>query len=85
MIFTNAGKPVFSSTGDIYHLSPIIATLYAIISKYETFQTDYRLNPLEEQLVKEAHQRKEKSITNRISKTAKDIINDDLAELVRLD
>ena len=33
MILTNAGKPVYSLVGDIYTLSPIFATLYAIISK----------------------------------------------------
>jgi len=38
MILTNAGKPVFSLNGDIYSLSPIFATLYAIISKCETFR-----------------------------------------------
>ena len=34
MILTNAGKPVFSLNGDIYSLSPIFATLYAIVSKF---------------------------------------------------
>lgn len=38
MIMTNAGKPVFSINGDIYVLAPIFATLYAIISKMQTFQ-----------------------------------------------
>jgi hypothetical protein len=33
MILTNAGKPVFTMNGDIYNLSPIFATLYAIVSK----------------------------------------------------
>ena len=37
MILTNAGKPVFSMNGDIYNLSPIFATLYAIISKSQTY------------------------------------------------
>jgi hypothetical protein len=47
LVFTNAGKPVFTSHGDIYHLSPIIATLYAIISKIETFNIKQRRHPLE--------------------------------------
>jgi hypothetical protein len=33
LIMTNSGKPVYSSQGDIYQLSPIIATLYAMLSK----------------------------------------------------
>ena len=37
MILTNAGKPVFTMNGDIYNLSPIFATLYAIVSKAQTF------------------------------------------------
>ena len=35
---TNAGKPVFSLHGDIYALSSVYATLYAMISKVQTFQ-----------------------------------------------
>jgi hypothetical protein len=35
---TTAGKPVYSLHGDIYVLSPIFATLYAIISKIEAFK-----------------------------------------------
>jgi hypothetical protein len=38
MILTNAGKPVFTMNGDIYNLSPIFATLYAIVSKAQTYQ-----------------------------------------------
>lgn len=38
MILTNAGKPVFTLNGDIYNLSPIFATLYAIVSKAQTYQ-----------------------------------------------
>ena len=34
---TNAGKPVYSANGDIYILAPIFATLYAILSKHQTF------------------------------------------------
>ena len=37
LILTNAGKPVYSMVGDIYALSPIFATLYAIVSKAQTF------------------------------------------------
>jgi hypothetical protein len=33
LIMTNSGKPVYSSHGDIYQLSPIIATLYAMLAK----------------------------------------------------
>ena len=38
LVLTNAGKPVFSFTGDIYPLSTMFAMLYAIISKAQTFQ-----------------------------------------------
>lgn len=38
MVLTNAGKPVFTMNGDIYNLSPIFATLYAIVSKAQTYQ-----------------------------------------------
>ncbi len=50
LVFTNAGKPIYSmyvSTfvlifisrhGDIYTLSPIIATLYAMLSKIQTYK-----------------------------------------------
>jgi len=37
MILTNAGKPVFTLNGDIYNLSPIFATLYAIVAKAQTY------------------------------------------------
>lgn len=37
IILTNSGKPLFSSQGDIYTLSSIYATLYAIVSKIQTF------------------------------------------------
>lgn len=37
IILTNSGKPLFSSQGDIYTLSSIYATLYAIVSKVQTF------------------------------------------------
>ena len=37
IILTNSGKPLFSSQGDIYLLSSIYATLYAIVSKIQTF------------------------------------------------
>ena len=33
IILTNSGKPVFSFQGDMYTLSSIYATLYAMISK----------------------------------------------------
>ena len=38
IILTNSGKPLFSSKGDIYTLSSIYATLYAMVSKIQTFQ-----------------------------------------------
>ena len=37
LILTNAGKPVYSMVGDIYALAPIFATLYAIVSKAQTY------------------------------------------------
>jgi hypothetical protein len=33
IILTNSGKPVFSFKGDMYSLSTIYATMYAMISK----------------------------------------------------
>ena len=38
IILTNSGKPVFSYKGDMYLLSSIYATLYAIISKAQTYE-----------------------------------------------
>ena len=38
LILTNAGKPVYSMVGDIYGLAPIFATLYAIVSKAQTYK-----------------------------------------------
>jgi len=43
IILTNSGKPVFSYQGDMYLLSSIYATLYAIISKVQT----YELQPID--------------------------------------
>ena len=40
IILTNAGKPIFSFHGDIYALSSVYATLYAMISKVQTFQLE---------------------------------------------
>lgn len=37
IILTNTGKPVFALHGDIYTLSSIYATLYAMISKSSTY------------------------------------------------
>ena len=38
IILTNAGKPIYAMHGDIYSLSSIFATLYAMISKVQTFR-----------------------------------------------
>ena len=38
IILSNSGKPIFSLNGDIYALSSIYATLYAMISKMQTFE-----------------------------------------------
>ena len=38
VILTNSGKPVFAAKGDIYTLSSVYATLYAMISKVQTYQ-----------------------------------------------
>lgn len=38
IILTNTGKPVFAAHGDIYTLSSIYATLYAMISKAQTYE-----------------------------------------------
>lgn len=38
IVLSNAGKPIYSLHGDIYSLSSIYATLYAMISKIQTFK-----------------------------------------------
>ena len=38
IILTNSGKPVFSWRGDMYVLSSVYATLYAMISKVQTYE-----------------------------------------------
>ena len=38
IILSNSGKPIFSTHGDIYTLSSVYATLYAMISKIQTFE-----------------------------------------------
>ena len=38
IILTNSGKPVFSAYGDMYTLSSVYATLYAIVSKAQTYE-----------------------------------------------
>jgi len=52
IILSNSGKPIFSTHGDIYTLSSVYATLYAIISKVQTFEftteIDGRVNQNEE-------------------------------------
>ena len=48
LILTNAGKPVYSMVGDIYTLAPIFATLYAIVSKAQTYQFVTPPSPSEE-------------------------------------
>lgn len=52
IILSNSGKPIFSTHGDIYTLSSVYATLYAMISKVQTFEftteIDGRVNQNEE-------------------------------------
>ena len=38
IILTNSGKPVFSQHADMYTLSSVYATLYAMLSKAQTYQ-----------------------------------------------
>lgn len=38
VILSNAGKPIYALHGDIYNLSSVYATLYAMISKTQTFK-----------------------------------------------
>jgi hypothetical protein len=38
LILTNSGKPVYTSSGDLYQLSPLIATLYAMVAKVQSFE-----------------------------------------------
>ena len=44
IILTNTGKPVFALHGDIYTLSSIYATLYAMISKSSTYDFVHSVN-----------------------------------------
>ena len=44
IILTNTGKPVFATYGDIYTLSSIYATLYAMISKASTYDFIHSVN-----------------------------------------
>ena len=43
IILTNSGKPIFSAHGDMYNLSSVYATLYAMASKVST----YRFKPID--------------------------------------
>ncbi|CDW87641.1 UNKNOWN [Stylonychia lemnae] len=80
MVFTNAGKPVYSSYGDIYQLSPIIATLYAILSKVHTFEFPEYENPLKTLVVgsnnndSDALNQSHSKISNRLSMAFKSMI-----------
>lgn len=38
IILSNSGKPIFSFQGDMYSLSTFYATLYAVISKMQTYK-----------------------------------------------
>ena len=38
IILTNSGKPVFCAYGDMYTLSSLFATLYAMVSKVQTYE-----------------------------------------------
>ena len=48
IILSNAGKPIYSLHGDIYNLSSIYATLYAMISKIQT----YKFQPIDVKIPK---------------------------------
>ena len=43
VILSNAGKPIYSLNGDIYSLSSVYATLYAMISKVQ----NYKFKPID--------------------------------------
>ena len=43
VILSNAGKPIYSLNGDIYNLSSVYATLYAMISKVQ----NYKFKPID--------------------------------------
>jgi len=86
LVFTNAGKPVFTSHGDIYRLSPIIATLYAIISKIETFNIKHRRHPLESEKKEKARLAKEMRQSQRLSGARESgNLNESLLSVSRLD
>ena len=38
IILSNSGKPIYSTHGDIYTLSSVYATLYAMVSKVQTYE-----------------------------------------------
>ena len=38
VVLSNAGKPIYALHGDIYNLSSVYATLYAMISKVQTYK-----------------------------------------------
>ena len=38
IILSNSGKPLFAAHGDIYTLSSVYATLYAMVQKVESFE-----------------------------------------------
>ncbi|CDW90546.1 UNKNOWN [Stylonychia lemnae] len=73
IILTNSGKPVFCNHGDIYSLSPIIATMYAILSKIQTLKTPEKVNKFMEQDIEDQKQQESNRLTvklqNRISQT----------------
>jgi hypothetical protein len=64
-------------------LSPIIATLYAIISKIQTFNIKIQKNKYERQLEEIEQLKNSKRITTRLTQTAKEIIKDD--QIIELD
>lgn len=86
LVFTNAGKPVYTSHGDIYRLSPIIATLYAIISKIETFSIKNRRHPLESEKKEKTRIAKEMRQSQRLSGARESgNLNESLLSISRLD
>lgn len=69
--------------GDIYHLSPIIATLYAIVSKIDTFHVKNQPNIYEKEIADKMKERESRRVSNRISLKAKELLRDQ--EIIKLD
>mmetsp|Transcript_24721 Transcript_24721/g.38496 ORF Transcript_24721/g.38496 Transcript_24721/m.38496 type:complete len:86 (+) Transcript_24721:134-391(+) len=74
VILSNSGKPIFSAHGDIYTLSSVYATLYAMVSKVQTFE--FQTESVSEMAAGEAKKTVEEE------KKEEDVDNQRMAELL---